>query len=117
MMKPEAVNQYGLTNKQERTAQIQARQPVEMFPAEAVKDAADALRVPHSVAWRWQSDPAYKARVEALGGRVHEKPEPWEVKARAADVERYRRREERRKRDKAIEAAMKGDPDALVPLR
>jgi len=79
------LNEHGLTDKQERTARMQAKQSPAWSPEFVIKDTAAALCLPAGTVWRWQKDPAYQARVEALGGRVYDKSETLYERMKADD--------------------------------
>lgn len=89
------LNEHGLTDKQERTARMQAKQLKDWHPNYAVKDTADAMGAAAYGVWRWHPDPAFKAKVGAQGGQVYEYPLTFPDRA---PLERQARRE----RDKRI---------------
>jgi len=74
--KQQTVNEHGLTERLESAAQFQARlgRVWRDPPGYVVNDMANAFRTRPYIVWRWQADPAFQARVEALGGRVHQRP-------------------------------------------
>ena len=80
------LNEHGLTERLEAAAQFQGRLGrVWRYPPEhVVEDMANAFRTRPYIVWRWQADPAFQARVENLGGQVHQRPTDYREPARPA---------------------------------
>ena len=84
--KQQAVNEHGLTEWLAAAAKFQGRmgRVWRYPPARVMEDMADAFRTRPYIVWRWQADPAFQARVEALGGRVHQRPADYREPDRLA---------------------------------
>ena len=65
-----------------------------MHPKALIDDTAAAMCMPSGILWCWQTEPAFQARLHALGGQFMERPIPIGVRLRAEEKARLARAEE-----------------------